>query len=80
MTPLQRRIQFVVRLVMALVALMSVTILLQAALEGFTLVRIVQTTAVLSGLVPYGLFFLVAARLHRGCGQERASRARSCSG
>ena len=32
----------------------------QAALEGFTLVRVVQTTAVLSGLVPYGLFFLVA--------------------
>jgi cation-transporting ATPase E len=59
-TPLQRRIEFVVRLVMALVALMSATILLQAALEGFTLVRVVQTTAVLSGLVPYGLFFLVA--------------------
>jgi cation-transporting P-type ATPase E len=59
-TPLQHRIEFVVRLVMLLVALMSVTILFQAALEGFTLVRVVQTTAVLSGLVPYGLFFLVA--------------------
>ena len=59
-TPLQRRIAFVIRLVMALVALMSATILVQAALEGFTLVRVVQTTAVLSGLVPYGLFFLVA--------------------
>ena len=59
-TPLQRRIEFVVRLVMLLVALMSVAILAQAALEGFTLVRVVQTTAVLSGLVPYGLFFLVA--------------------
>lgn len=59
-TPLQRRIRFVVRLVMVLVALMSATILLQAALEGFSLVRVVQTTAVLSGLVPYGLFFLVA--------------------
>jgi cation-transporting ATPase E len=59
-TPLQRRIEFVVRLVMLLVALMSGTILLQAALEGFSLVRVVQTTAVLSGLVPYGLFFLVA--------------------
>jgi cation-transporting ATPase E len=59
-TPLQRRIEFVVRLVMLLVALMSATILVQAALEGFTLVRVVQTTAVLSGLVPYGLFFLVA--------------------
>ena len=59
-TPLQRRIEFVVRLVMLLVALMSATILLQAALEGLSLVRVVQTTAVLSGLVPYGLFFLVA--------------------
>jgi cation-transporting P-type ATPase E len=59
-TPLQQRIAFVVRLIMLLVALMSATILLQAALEGFTLVRVVQTTAVLSGLVPYGLFFLVA--------------------
>ncbi|NEK59272.1 HAD-IC family P-type ATPase [Geodermatophilus sabuli] len=59
-TPLQHRIDFVVRLVMLLVTLMSATILFQAALEGFSLVRVVQTTAVLSGLVPYGLFFLVA--------------------
>ncbi|SDM11839.1 cation-transporting ATPase E [Geodermatophilus siccatus] len=59
-TPLQRRIAFVVRLVICLVVLMSGAILAQAALEGFTLVRVVQTTAVLSGLVPYGLFFLIA--------------------
>ena len=59
-TPLQRRIAFVVRLVICLVVLMSGAILLQAALEGFSLVRVVQTAAVLSGLVPYGLFFLVA--------------------
>ncbi|MGY1917193.1 HAD-IC family P-type ATPase [Blastococcus sp. SYSU DS0973] len=65
-TPLQRRIGFVIRLVMLLVALMSATILLQAALEGFSLVRTVQTTAVLSGLVPYGLFFLVAAAYAAG--------------
>jgi cation-transporting ATPase E len=58
-TPLQRRIAFCVRLVMVLVVLMSGAILLQAALEGLTLVRVVQTTAVLSGLVPYGLFFLI---------------------
>lgn len=59
-TPLQRRIEFVVRLVMALVVLMSGAILAQAALEGLSLLRVVQTTAVLSGLVPYGLFFLIA--------------------
>jgi cation-transporting ATPase E len=65
-TPLQRRIQFVVRLVMLLVALMSATIMLQAALEGFSLVRVVQITAVLSGLVPYGLFLLVAVSYTAG--------------
>jgi cation-transporting ATPase E len=59
-TPLQRRIAFVIRLTMLLVVLMSGAILLQAALEGFTLLRVVQTSAVLSGLVPYGLFFLIA--------------------
>ena len=58
-TPLQAQIGFCVRLVMVVVVLMSGAILLQAALEGFTLVRVVQTAAVLSGLVPYGLFFLI---------------------
>ncbi len=65
-TPLQRRIAFVVRLVIALVVLMSGAILAQAALEGFTLLRVVQTTAVLSGLVPYGLFFLIAVAYTAG--------------
>ena len=65
-TPLQRRIAFVVRLVVALTVLMSGAILAQAALEGFTLLRIVQTTAVLSGLVPYGLFFLIAVAYTAG--------------
>ncbi|MEU4564685.1 HAD-IC family P-type ATPase [Actinoplanes sp. NPDC023936] len=59
-TPLQRRIEFIVRLVMALTALMSGAILAQTAIEGFSLLRVVQITAVLSGLVPYGLFFLIA--------------------
>lgn len=65
-TPLQRRIEFVVRLVMVLVVLMSAAILLQAALEGFSLLRVVQTTAVLSGLVPYGLFFLITVAYTMG--------------
>jgi cation-transporting ATPase E len=59
-TPLQRSIEFIVRLVMALTVLMSGCILAQAALEGFSVLRVVQITAVLSGLVPYGLFFLIA--------------------
>jgi cation-transporting P-type ATPase E len=74
-TPLQRRIEFVVRLVMVLVALMSATIMLQAALEGFTLVRVVQTTAVLSGLVPYGLFFLVAVAYSVGAAKSAGDGA-----
>jgi cation-transporting ATPase E len=59
-TPLQARIDLVVRAVMLLVALVSAAILLEAALEGLSLLRVVQTSAVLSGLVPYGLFFLVS--------------------
>ncbi|MGI3786594.1 MAG: HAD-IC family P-type ATPase, partial [Janthinobacterium lividum] len=58
-TPLQRQIAFCVRVVMVVVVLMSGAIMLQAALEGSALVRVVQTAAVLSGLVPYGLFFLI---------------------
>ncbi|WP_138732196.1 HAD-IC family P-type ATPase [Modestobacter excelsi] len=74
-TPLQRRIGFVVRLVMVLVGLMSVAILAQAGLEGFTLERVVQTTAVLSGLVPYGLFFLVAVAYTVGAARSAAHGA-----
>ena len=58
-TPLQLRIAFCVRLVMVLVILMTGAILLEAVLEGFSLQRVVQITAVLSGLVPYGLFLLI---------------------
>lgn len=68
-TPLQRRIAFVVRLVIALTVLMSGAILAQALLEGLTLVRVVQITAVLSGLVPYGLFFLIALAYTAGAGR-----------
>jgi cation-transporting P-type ATPase E len=55
-----------VRLVIALTVLMSGAILAQAALEGFSLLRVVQTTGVLSGLVPYGLFFLIAVAYTAG--------------
>lgn len=74
-TPLQRRINFVVRLVIALVVLMSGAILAQALLEGLTLVRVVQITAVLSGLVPYGLFFLIALAYTAGAGRIAACGA-----
>ena len=78
-TPLQRQIAFCVRLVMVVVVLMSGAILAQAALEGFTLVRVVQTAAVLSGLVPYGLFFLIALAYTAGAVDLLAAAARWCS-
>src|SRR5436190_6997214 len=59
-TPLQQQITFAVRLVTFVVALMSGIILLQTVLENFPLIRIVQVSAVLSGQVPYGLFFMIA--------------------
>ena len=51
-TPLQRRIAFVIRLTMVLVVLMGGAILLQAALEGFTLLRVVQTRRCCRGWCP----------------------------
>ncbi len=59
-TPLQQRIAFIIRLVMAVTVLMSSVILTQATLNGLTLLRTVQITAVLTGLVPYGLFLLIS--------------------
>ncbi len=58
-TPLQRRINFIVRLVMLVVVIMSIMILLAGLLEGLSTVRLVQIAAVLSGQVPYGLFLMI---------------------
>jgi cation-transporting ATPase E len=58
-TPLQRQIDFVVRLVMLVVVVMSVIILVASLLEGLSTVRLVQIAAVLSGQVPYGLFLMI---------------------
>ena len=63
LTPLQRQINFVVRLVMLVVAVMSIIILgaflLEGLSEGLSTVRLVQVAAVLSGQVPYGLFLMI---------------------
>lgn len=59
LTPLQQKINFVVRLVMLVVAVMSIIILVEALLEGLPTVRLVQVAAVLSGQVPYGLFLMI---------------------
>ncbi len=58
-TPLQKNISFIVRLVMLMVAIMSIIILVAGLLEGFTALRLVQIAAVLSGQVPYGLFLMI---------------------
>jgi cation-transporting ATPase E len=58
-TPLQRKIDYSVRLIMLVVALMSAVILLAAVLDRASTLHIVQLAAVLSGQVPYGLFFVI---------------------
>lgn len=65
-TPLQIRIDIIVRLMMLVVALLSGAILAQASLRHESLVRVVQTAAVLSGLIPYGLFFLITVSYAAG--------------
>jgi cation-transporting P-type ATPase E len=58
-TPLQRKVDLVVRFVMLVVAFMSTIILVAALFEGLPDVRLVQIAAVLSGQVPYGLFLMI---------------------
>ena len=58
-TPLQRKVDLVVRFVMLVVVFFSVIILASALFEGLPEVRLVQIAAVLSGQVPYGLFLMV---------------------
>jgi cation-transporting ATPase E len=65
-TPLQRRIDGVLRLTMVLTVALSGMVLAQAVLRGESFLGIVQITAVLVGLMPYGLFFLVAVAYVRG--------------
>ena len=57
-TPLQRNIDFVVRLLMFVVLIMSLIILASSILENLGTTKIAQIAAVMTGQVPYGLFFL----------------------
>ncbi len=65
-TRLQKQIDFSVRVIMLVVALMSGVILLAAVLESVTTLRMVQLAAVLSGQVPYGLFFVIVVAYAMG--------------
>jgi cation-transporting ATPase E len=58
-TPLQQNVIFVVRLIMLVVAFMSLFLFAAALLEGFNFPRLVEMAAVLTGLVPYGLFTMI---------------------
>ncbi|WP_433729239.1 HAD-IC family P-type ATPase [Actinoplanes sp. CA-051413] len=74
-TPLQRRINQIVRAVMLVVALLSITILVQAAINDLSFLQIVKDAAVLSGLIPYGLFLLVAVAYATGAAAVAARGA-----
>jgi cation-transporting ATPase E len=58
-TPLQQKINLLVKLVMLFVAVFSVLIFAAAMLEGLSNIRLVQIAAVLTGQVPYGLFLMI---------------------
>ena len=58
-TPLQRKVDLIVRVVMLVVVVMSIIILVAGLLEGLPTVRLAQIAAVLSGQVPYGLFLMI---------------------
>jgi cation-transporting P-type ATPase E len=57
-TPLQREIDATLRIIILVVALISLVILVAAIIEGLPFVRLVQISAVLTAQVPYGLFFI----------------------
>ncbi|MGB1252587.1 MAG: HAD-IC family P-type ATPase, partial [Candidatus Promineifilaceae bacterium] len=59
LTPLQTQIDYIIRIIMLTVVVMSIIIFAASAIEGLTAVRLVQIAAVLSGLVPYGLFLMI---------------------
>ncbi|MBL8164611.1 MAG: HAD-IC family P-type ATPase, partial [Anaerolineae bacterium] len=58
-TPLQSEINFVLRLLMLLAGFMGFLLLLSSILSAVPFMRQVQIVAVVAGLVPNGLFFMV---------------------
>lgn len=58
-TPLQREVNFTLRLLMLLAAFIGITMLIGTLLSQVPFVRQVQMAAVIAGLVPNGLFFMV---------------------
>lgn len=58
-TPLQREVNFTLRLLMLLASFIGLTMLIGTLLSQVPFVRQVQMAAVIAGLVPNGLFFMV---------------------
>lgn len=58
-TPLQREVNFTLRLLMLLAGFIGVTMLIGTLLSNVPFMRQVQMAAVIAGLVPNGLFFMV---------------------
>lgn len=59
-TPLQQNVQYSVNILMWLAALMAAIFYLAGFIQDFSLLTNVKATAVLVGLVPYGLFLTIA--------------------
>lgn len=59
-TPLQSRVTYAIRLLMALAVLMGLIFYVAGFIQNFSFSENVRATAVLIGLVPYGLFLTIA--------------------
>ncbi len=58
-TPLQREINFILRLLMLLAGFLGILFVISFALASTPFVRQVQAAAIIAGLIPNGLFFMV---------------------
>lgn len=65
-TPMERNVNFIVRLIMFIVAIIASFIFTAALLENLPFNRLVEIATVLTGLVPYGLFSMIAVAYAMG--------------
>ena len=65
-TPLQKNVAYVVNLIILLAAIMAAIFYLTGFIQDFTFLTNVKATAVLVGLVPYGLFLTISAAYAMG--------------
>ncbi len=65
-TPLQRDVEFIIRLLTLIAMFIGLLLLISAALYSLPLMRSVQMASVVAGLVPNGLFFMVIAAYAMG--------------